>query len=624
MPSSPKRKKKTTQEVPPSEELVRRLQELEIGIGKARKAFVDSLQPPAEAPQPITSTPSGFGRFFRRKSDHATSGTPSKKVEDTSAPSSSIPDADSDRTGLESSSMPKSKLPKKKGEPEVSFVEIRESEVFVENLRRVAELVVIGENYVTSLQRKEEAAFLRAKEKWKSRQLDVLGENEEDDDRDEGETDDDQKDLNKEEYVQLFDLFFEHNTLELVISLLTGSAFHFTDEEKRELDNHDNSQPVAVSDGSDYTKNKDDHIEPGALTLTQPRLSEQLYKYRRLPPIQIATQALQSVSILIQNVSRATSLYFILSNNRINELINLPLDLYVAAERRRQSELGNESAHVLAFSSPEIAELTTHFVTFLKSLALRMNAQTLQFFLKYPAETRAPRYDDKSSANGEPDDGLTVNETPASPLPLPSVQIEFPLYERALEFCAAHQDSFVRLTAMNICLNTLRLTAVSLSEEFNDPQDGSSPRPPGSPTTPRSPVEGAGSSPDGVLHNAKPLPFRERLAIAHYTCSPSRVERLVSPIFTKLAERWNLLDEQIREVDSNVFDVSDGSLGGSHSNKLMQAKEKVRRERMVRVLKDRAADMQDELLLLEDVFKVRVIEGFERRGPFRMSPPYLN
>jgi hypothetical protein len=85
-----------------------------------------------------------------------------------------------------------------------------------------------------------------------------------------------------------------------------------------------------------------------------------------------------------------------------------------------------------------------------------------------------------------------------------------------------------------------------------------------------------------------------------------------------------LLDEQIREVDSNVFDVSDGSLGGSHSNKLMQAKEKVRRERMVRVLKDRAADMQDELLLLEDVFKVRVIEGFERRGPFRMSPPYLN
>ena len=34
--------------------------------------------------------------------------------------------------------------------------------------------------------------------------------------------------------------------------------------------------------------------------------------------------------------------------------------------------------------------------------------------------------------------------------------IEFPLYARALDFCAAHHDSFVRVTAMNICLNTLR------------------------------------------------------------------------------------------------------------------------------------------------------------------------
>jgi uncharacterized protein YdcH (DUF465 family) len=256
----------------------------------------------------------------------------------------------------------------------------------------------------------------------------------------------------------------------------------------------------------------------------------------------------------------------------------------------------------MAFASPEVAELTTHFVTFLKSLALRMNAQTLQFFLKYPLETRPPRYSDESSAHdGEPDDGLVA----------PALQIEFPLYERALEFCAAHQDSFVRLTAMNICLNTLRLTTVSHFEEVHDRQDASPSRRPGSPVAPRSPVESVGSSPDGVLHNAKPLPFRERLAIAQYTCSPSRVERLVSPIFAKLAERWNSIDEQIREIDGNVSDMSDSTLGGSPSSKLAQAKEKVRRERMVRLLKDRAADMQDELLLLEDVFKVRTSQGFK-------------
>jgi len=150
-------------------------------------------------------------------------------------------------------------------------------------------------------------------------------------------------------------------------------------------------------------------------------------------------------------------------------------------------------------------------------------------------------------------------------------------------------------------MNTLRLATVAEPGELDD---GTEPaRPPESPRTPRSPVAATGLSPDGVLHNAKPLPFRERLAIAQFTCIPSRVERLISPILTKLAERWNSLDEQIRDIDGNMFEVSDGDLGPTIS-KLARAKEKVRRERLLRTLKDRAADMHDELLLLEDVFKV--------------------
>ena len=142
---------------------------------------------------------------------------------------------------------------------------------------------------------------------------------------------------------------------------------------------------------------------------------------------------------------------------------------------------------------------------------------------------------------------------------------------------------------MNICLNTLRLATVSPLEEAETEPGAISPS--------------GGSSPDGVLHNAKPLPFREQLAIALHTCHPSRVERLIAPIFTKLAERWNALDEQIRLMDSNrgMHQIAEG---GARNEKVALAKEKVRRERLKRTFKDKAADLQDELLLLEDVFKV--------------------
>ena len=47
-----------------------------------------------------------------------------------------------------------------------------------------------------------------------------------------------------------------------------------------------------------------------------------------------------------------------------------------------------------------------------------------------------------------------------------NLEVEFPLYARALQFCS-EQDSFVRTTVMNICLNTIRLAT-------NNNSDGSS------------------------------------------------------------------------------------------------------------------------------------------------------
>ena len=88
-------------------------------------------------------------------------------------------------------------------------------------------------------------------------------------------------------------------------------------------------------------------------------------------------QAIQSVCILIQNVSRSVSMYTLLSNNIMNQMIDLPLGRYryaTAVLRRKQQQRMDDSDHEyqqqqdhLSFADPELSELTTHFVTFLKS-----------------------------------------------------------------------------------------------------------------------------------------------------------------------------------------------------------------------------------------------------------------
>jgi Uncharacterised conserved protein len=502
---------------------------------------------------------------------------------------------------------------------------------FVEDLRRVAELVVQGENYITSQEKKRQRDLEREKKRWHSDRdsFDGMDDDDDDDDDDSVNMSDDDKNHSKRnaaaskreqqspEYANLFDLFFEQNGLGMIVDMLTGVAF---ESEQQMMHTPTSNEQDADGGGGEGGRHQQNQQEPPSI----------LY----LPPLEIATQALQSISILIQNVSRATSLYIILSNDRMNTLIRLPISMYEAAERQRREDVGGggdeqSSAARHVFASPELAEFTTHFVTLLKSLAMRMNAETLQFFLKYPVETTGgggvssahlssrevfvskSKNTDIGEGNDKNDDDDIPMKTASTKVAVVEdqhahTQVEFPLYERALEFCAAHQDSFVRITAMNICLNTLRLTTVSPPDDDNKNVDNDEC------SIERDEIYRSlsmGSSPDGVLHNAQPLPFRERLAIAQHTCTPSRVERLIAPIFTKLSERWSSLDEAIREIDSNKEMLQPvlataGAAASSGIDKVARAKEKVRRERLVRVFKDKAANLQDELLLLEDVFKV--------------------
>ena len=73
---------------------------------------------------------------------------------------------------------------------------------------------------------------------------------------------------------------------------------------------------------------------------------------------QIKVQLLQTMSLLVLNIKRQTSLYFLFSNNAINQLIN------------------NNSN--LDFSDEEIL---SYYVTFMKSIALRLSSETVKLFI---------------------------------------------------------------------------------------------------------------------------------------------------------------------------------------------------------------------------------------------------
>eukprot|EP00978_Attheya_sp_CCMP212_P014831 scaffold37993_cov59-Attheya_sp.AAC.5 len=445
-------------------------------------------------------------------------------------------------------------------------LEDEEEEEFVELLRRTAELVVRAERSAAHTLEAQEKRYPR-KTTAKMRQAE------------------EKEEAELASHLAVYEHFCERNAFSLIVNIVTGIAF-----------------------------------QPKTTTTTA---SKQVNSSTMLPPLIIATQAVQSVSILIQNVSRVTSMYYLLSNNRINDLIDFPLGLYSLAEqqltikRRLQSEGTTAATNTTTattptlrkktmvpdFSTPEMAELSTHFVSFLKSLAMRMNAETLQFFLSYPNEHNGSSgTDEDGSSNKNADD------------------VEFPLYARALEFCGSGHDHFVRVTAMNVCLNTLRLATVydaPLPENMMESGDQET-NANDNDSLASSNGEGGSmkvntsdkllqqdknkktpnvSTPSMSLHNAESLPLRERLAIARHVCTPSRVEGLVVPICTKLGQLCHKLEDSVRSLDS------------LHEKKAtrIQVVQIQGRDRIVDNFKLLVGDLQDEILLLEDVLKVGLI-----------------
>lgn len=84
-------------------------------------------------------------------------------------------------------------------------------------------------------------------------------------------------------------------------------------------------------------------------------------------PKKVKLQLLQTLSMLVLNIKCKTSVYYLLSNNHINRLIKTDLDF-------------------------EDEELLAYYISLIKSLAMRLDSQTIKFFFLQHPEPTFPLY----------------------------------------------------------------------------------------------------------------------------------------------------------------------------------------------------------------------------------------
>ena len=125
---------------------------------------------------------------------------------------------------------------------------------------------------------------------------------------------------------------------------------------------------------------------------------------------------LQSLTLLFENLRNRTWIYTLLSENYVNDII-----LWGSFLRHETAQPSTPAANRVVIAAME--EVTAYYVTLLKALSLRLNADTLAFFFNH--HLQAPK--------------------------------TFPLYTQALPYVFHPTESMVRIAARNLCLNVWRI-----------------------------------------------------------------------------------------------------------------------------------------------------------------------
>ncbi|KAH7616713.1 hypothetical protein Ndes2526B_g08810 [Nannochloris sp. 'desiccata'] len=141
----------------------------------------------------------------------------------------------------------------------------------------------------------------------------------------------------------------------------------------------------------------------------------------------VAIQVLQTLSILIQNIRNQQTIYYLFSNDHINNIAALKFDF-------------------------EDDEVLGYYVNLLKTISFRLNETTVQFFFRAGGH-----------ANG---DGGTTPISPGTPSSSPPAS--FPLYTEAVKF-VAHRDGMVRAAVKTLTLNVFAIQLPSLREFLSSP-----------------------------------------------------------------------------------------------------------------------------------------------------------
>ncbi|XP_042890768.1 protein CLEC16A homolog isoform X5 [Penaeus japonicus] len=123
----------------------------------------------------------------------------------------------------------------------------------------------------------------------------------------------------------------------------------------------------------------------------------------------VCVQLLQTLNILFENIRNETSLYYLLSNNHVNSII----------------------VHKFDFSDEEVM---AYYISFLKTLSLKLNAHTIHFF-----------YNEVSFKHTN----------------------DFPLYTEAIKFFN-HPESMVRIAVRTLTLNVYRVNDQSMLQFIRD------------------------------------------------------------------------------------------------------------------------------------------------------------
>ena len=125
------------------------------------------------------------------------------------------------------------------------------------------------------------------------------------------------------------------------------------------------------------------------------------------PDKEIQIQLIQTLGILVENIRDVNSLYFILSNNYINNLISTGIKTLLKPSVDEFPDTIPEKERE-ALARQKSAELLAYYVSFIKTLSLRLDPKSVNFFFNVQMQD-FPLYNEATKLYNNPDGMVRIS-----------------------------------------------------------------------------------------------------------------------------------------------------------------------------------------------------------------------